>query len=725
MTGHQSGPEGHADGDLDYYLQRVRWVLHECGAGQAAALLEAGTAATALITAVVVGEPGVGKSSLVNALLGGTELLPTGSGGASGAYCLIQHGPALAARIHLPGGQAEIIEGEAARTRVLECGRADADPMPTWIEVQLPDARLDGVQLVDTPGVGGLAARLDELTLQSLERAEALIFVSSCNAPLSRSELDFLRRVSARVERVIFTLAKADGTGWRKIAQENAALLATEIPRFAGSPILPVSARLARDSQRAGTGELSQRLLADSGIPALWQEIRVLATRGAAIRQANQIRAAHSALQLAHDQLLRARSVTESATDAGTGIGQQQARLDQLSQLSENWYFTLSYLSGKLRRNADRYLHSRSDALRAAFEHALSDKHADPEAAVRKLIAGVAQTQQEVAELVRARLAEITTLISEDLALDPSLPGKLGELTGDSLDVPVTPPTAARRRQAGEAATQTQTSYMGIMMGHTALGIILGAAGAAAGVATGGVSWAVAAAFGVGWTLVNKKIRSSAISDAALLDWAAGALNNAVYGISTACEDRIDDAVHLLQTVMRTAIPQEMALLRQELKEAQDAAAASKAERDAKLELINGQIDKISLLSRQANDELARLALPPPLSSVPALKAPADQDSSPADRADRPAAATDRLAGELWERTRRTGGWPRIPGRRRPWRRLARNRCRSCRSSRVMPAGPALPAGPVTPRSWFRESKQLRSVRDCARKEWPPAGQSG
>ena len=607
-SGLQPDPSAHAESDLDDYLDKVRWTLHECDAGEAAALLDDDGTALVQSAIVVVGEPGVGKSSLVNALLEVPALLPTGTGGATGAYCVIQRGPALAARVHLPGGETRTAAGEAARERVLEDGRADADPIPTWIEVELPDARLDGIQLVDTPGVGGLTADLDELTLQSLQLAEALIFVSSCSAPLSRS--DFLRSASARVERVIFALSKVDGpAGWRKVAGENQVLLAEEIPRFAGSPILPVSAKLASDAQRIGRPELSERLLADSGIPALWQEIHALAGRRTAIRQANRLRAAHSALQQAHDERRHARSVAESAVVARTELEQQEARLAQLGQRSEAWYFDLSFLSRKLQRNATRYLRKRSEALRARFDHDLSVKGADREACVRKLIAGVAELEQEVAELVRARLAETITVMGEGLALDPGLPEKLEELVGDSLDVPVSPPSSAKRHQPGEGITQTQTSYMGMMMGHAGL-IILTTSGVTLGALTGGLGWAVAGAFGVGWTVVTKKIRGSAISDAALREWAAQALTSAVYEINSACDERIDEATNLLQTVMRTAFPQEMTRLRRELEEAQRVIAASEAERAMILETINYQIDKIRLLSNDADIRLRQLALP-------------------------------------------------------------------------------------------------------------------
>jgi Dynamin family len=600
-----------SDADLASYLDQVRWTLQGIQPGRAAASPGPGAEPEpAGSPAVLVGEPGVGKSSLINALLG-ADLLPTGADGASGAYCVIRRGPAPAAVVHLPGGGSHTAEGDAAAADVLRYGRADADPIPTWIEVELPEARLDGLQIVDTPGVGGLAAHLNELTLRSLQLAEALVFVSSCSAPLSRSELDFLRSASARVERVIFVLTKVEGPGgWRKVAEENRVLLAEESSRFAGSVIVPVSAKLARDALRLGRPDLSERLLADSGIPALWQELRAVADRRTAIREANRLRAAHSALRHAYDERRHAKAVAESAIIARTEMEQGQARLAELGQRSESWYFDLSFLSRKLQRSTSRYLRKRSEALRTRFDRDVSAKGSSREAAVRKLIAGVAELDQEVVELLRSRLEEIITAIGEDLSLESRLAGPLEDLIGDSLDVPLTPPSREKRRQPGEGVTVTQTSYMGTMMGHTAI-TILGPAAAALGPATGGASWAVAGAVGLGWMLMSKKIRGSAITQAGLREWASLALSNAVYEMSAACDERIDEVTHLIQAAMRTAFPQEIERLRREVADGERAIAAGEVERKAILDTINYQIDKIQVLSLEADRRIRQIAPAP------------------------------------------------------------------------------------------------------------------
>ena len=122
---------------------------------------------------VVVGESKRGKSSLVNALLGRPGLSPVGNQVVTSAYLVFRQGESEQALV--PVGPA----GEPTPMPLAELGRWACGAAPqagvTRIDVTVTAPILDGLILVDTPGVGGLVAGHAAITLRALEDATALV----------------------------------------------------------------------------------------------------------------------------------------------------------------------------------------------------------------------------------------------------------------------------------------------------------------------------------------------------------------------------------------------------------------------------------------------------------------------------------------------------------------------------------------------------------------------
>jgi Dynamin family len=589
------------EADTEHYLAQVRRILRDCQASDdALRLLDEAAGQPDQSAVVVVGERGTGKSSLVNALLGEPGLLPVQPGAATGAYCVVRYGPSFRVLVHLPGGQTLVAPEGSGREWLQQYGRADAEVVPAWIEVELPDSRLEGLQLVDTPGVGGLDSAFGELTMQSLRLAEALVFVSACSAPLGRAELEFLRRASAQVDRVIFVLTRVDGpAGWRKVAAENQTLLAESAPRFATASTLPVSSKWARDSGRASRPDLAERLLTDSGIPALWREVQGLTGKRAALRLANRVRAARSALELAHQERYRAWSLLGDVPAAKSDVRARQARLEDWNRRSEEWYDDLDIMFRRLHRNVTNYLNGCSEALLDHFDP-------DHEPAERKLIADLGDLQHKVAQLLSARMTEIAAEIGNGITLEVDLHGRLQDMIGSGLEEPVKPPPRNDSRRSGEGMMQTQSAYMGTMMAHTAIGIVGTAGLAVLGTATP-VGWVLAGGFGAFWLYKANKARQQTSAAAARRAWAVQYVNKVVRGLDQECEARIEEAAHLIISTMRRACPQEMVRLQRELEECQRAEAQSQDERTAALQKIEEHCRNLAGYAKRADERLEAL----------------------------------------------------------------------------------------------------------------------
>ena len=89
----------------------------------------------------------------------------------------------------------------------------------------------DGTVLIDTPGVGSTLRHNTETALQVIPECDAVLFVASADPPITQTELDYLRRLKSKTERIFFILNKVDYLGsderksvaefLRKVLQEN------------------------------------------------------------------------------------------------------------------------------------------------------------------------------------------------------------------------------------------------------------------------------------------------------------------------------------------------------------------------------------------------------------------------------------------------------------------------------------------------------------------------
>ena len=250
-------------------------------------------------TVVVVGEVKRGKSSLVNALIAQPDLLPVDVLTCTSApirVAVSHDGPVVPQVTLVRGTEREmILATELARWVTVDGvgslqGNTNADleeaqdpPSSAEISVRYPD--MDGITVVDTPGVGGLDKRAVTAALQEARHAGVLLMVCDASTPITAPEMDILRQAHDSVGGVIVAVTKTDKNTrrWRAIVEDNKRLISSHMG--IDVPVVGVSSLRALDAARcidpARRAELERR----SGIAQLRSQLRAQLRQPAAMGQ--------------------------------------------------------------------------------------------------------------------------------------------------------------------------------------------------------------------------------------------------------------------------------------------------------------------------------------------------------------------------------------------------------------------------------------------------------
>jgi GTP-binding protein EngB required for normal cell division/enoyl-CoA hydratase/carnithine racemase len=201
---------------------------------------------------VVLGQFKRGKSTLINALLG-ADLLPTAVVPLTSIVTIIHHGPE-------PGAIIRFFDGRQLEVDVADVGAFITEPENphnikgvAQVEVSFPsDFLMDGVRLVDTPGVGSVFASNTGTTHNYLPEADAAIFLLTADQPISQAELEFLHTVRQYAAKFFFVLNKIDYLSEQEL-RDSLAFSARVIAESLESEVLihPLSARTALISRLA------------------------------------------------------------------------------------------------------------------------------------------------------------------------------------------------------------------------------------------------------------------------------------------------------------------------------------------------------------------------------------------------------------------------------------------------------------------------------------------
>jgi GTPase SAR1 family protein len=209
---------------------------------------------------VVLGQFKRGKTSLINALLG-AEILPTAVVPLTSIATVLKYGEALRIKVYLNDGSVKEIRHENLSLYVTEKGNPENEKNVREVVVTYPSHYLkDGVQLIDTPGVGSVYHHNTDIAYQYIPKSDAALFLLSVDQPVSRAELDFLHDVKEYSDRIFFLQNKADYVGPKDL-EESIDFSRKVIRECIGSDItiFPVSSKRALDGKLTGSKEILEQ----------------------------------------------------------------------------------------------------------------------------------------------------------------------------------------------------------------------------------------------------------------------------------------------------------------------------------------------------------------------------------------------------------------------------------------------------------------------------------
>lgn len=282
---------------------------------------------------VVAGETAAGKSRLINALLGRPMLDPVGAAETTGCPIVFRYG--TNERAAIDGLNPTTGQRESAVVTLEQLAKhvSSRSPHPALLVQATVDAPvLIGLDLIDTPGIGGVGSGFRELALAMGRDADAVVFVHAADAPLLAPQLQFLLQAASTVPMVIVAATKTD---LYPDFEETVNHIRHTLDRnqlLHGVPILPLSVEHFERALAAGrhstTSETYRRLSGVSELAALL--CSSVAERAAELKWARLARRTTTAAA----DIIRA---TRLATEHSSGqLGALDEELRHLTGLLEN-----------------------------------------------------------------------------------------------------------------------------------------------------------------------------------------------------------------------------------------------------------------------------------------------------------------------------------------------------------------------------------------------------
>jgi predicted GTPase len=484
------------------------------------------------VRVVVVGEVSRGKSTLINALIEQT-LLPDAAHALTSTWTILRHGADLAA-------VARVVTAEGLR--LAQLAGADIDAYMTQsgerlvkrrhganarvasVEIQLPAKILaDGLELIDTPGVGGLAAAHRYATLAALDEADALVFVIKPGEPISATERTFLAEALGHLDTCIIVQTQrdlvADAGRWldqdmatlRSVAEWEALLSDHEEAErlaklFTVTKSVSVSALNALRAAADPADPANAQLLRNSGAPELAEFLKDVVARGDNVHRLNVLLLIESIARECRRRLGdRVAMLTKSAAGQRL-IDERHARLVKwTANGGDHWKPVLDNAYRELAKTVNDHARRRANEVKDEYRRTLRDLNTEGIVEQTRILLTIpdsvlAELNQKSVQAMTKAVAEVRALLVAD-----ELDGPLTRL-GETSAVFSRLPSGFESAGSGSDVTDIRAVMSGGVVAAGATGLAATAL-ATVGIAVGS---AIALPFIIGagaYRMINRKSR--------------------------------------------------------------------------------------------------------------------------------------------------------------------------------------------------------------------------
>jgi len=325
---------------------------------------------------VIIGEFKQGKSSLINTMLD-IDSCSVDDDIATAVQTVIRYGAQPKAALVIEDKNSDDpkldripIEFNSAASYANDSRQPPDGTEIVAVEVEVPRRLLEqGVNLIDTPGTGGLASAHSARAMKAVSVADATLFVSDASQEYTKTELEFLAHAVKMTPIVVGIMTKIDlYPDWRKVHELNQGHL-----RRAGINIdvHPVSAFLAKAARKHRDNQLST----ESGVQNVANVIKnVFLTRKLAEHRELARRSVATVCDRLAEELEAERSILDDPAQKAElmeNLEAVEAKAEKLNSALARWHHALADGRQDISNKSFFDLQERLDAVQNEAEGAI------------------------------------------------------------------------------------------------------------------------------------------------------------------------------------------------------------------------------------------------------------------------------------------------------------------------------------------------------------------